>query len=107
MTIYIVTIVTVVGFSGVECGVEIYQYTIEELKIARENAGVEQVHINAPTGNQWSMSDYVSIVNIIDLTSTGNEAGDRGLAAVPGRQSDFNESLNKALQYAKGLGCKR
>ena len=43
--------VTVVGFSGVECGVDIYQYAIEDLKVARETAGVEQVHINAPTGN--------------------------------------------------------
>ena len=48
----IVTMVTTVaGFLGVECGVDIYQYAIEDLKIARETAGVEQVHINAPTGN--------------------------------------------------------
>lgn len=47
----IVTMITIVGFSGVECGVDIYQYAIEDLKVARETAGVEQVHINAPTGN--------------------------------------------------------
>ena len=41
----------VIGFSGVECGVDIYQYAIEDLKVAKETAGVEQVHINAPTGN--------------------------------------------------------
>ena len=38
------------GFLGVECGVDIYQYALEDLKVARETAGVEQVHINAPTG---------------------------------------------------------
>lgn len=41
----------VVGFSGVECGADIYQYEIEDLKVARETAAVEQIHINAPTGN--------------------------------------------------------
>ena len=43
--------VAVAGFTGVECGVDIYQYAIEDLKVARETAGVEQVHINAPTGS--------------------------------------------------------
>lgn len=37
----------------------------------------------------------------------GDKVGDCGLAAVPGRQSDFNESLTKAIKYAKELGCKR
>jgi len=44
-------VVAVAGFTGVECGVDIYQYAIEDLKVARETAGVEQVHINAPTGS--------------------------------------------------------
>jgi len=46
----VVMVTVVIGFSGVECGVDIYQYAIEDLKVARETAGVEQVHINAPTG---------------------------------------------------------
>ena len=41
----------VIGFSGVECGMCVYQYAIEDLKVARETAGVEQVQILAPMGN--------------------------------------------------------
>ena len=48
---YCIVMTVVVGFTGVECGVDIYQYAIEDLKVARETAGIEQVHINAPTGN--------------------------------------------------------
>ncbi|XP_065905793.1 putative hydroxypyruvate isomerase [Dysidea avara] len=74
------------GFAAVECGVDIYQYSLEQLVVARETAGVEQAHINAPTGDK---------------------PGDRGLAAVPGRHDDFKKSLMKSLEYAKSLHCTR
>ena len=35
------------------------------------------------------------------------EAGDRGIAAIPGREREFKDSLQKSLQYAKALQCKR
>ena len=40
---------------------DIYQYAIEDLKVARETAGVEQVHINAPTGKPFD----ICVTNII------------------------------------------
>jgi hydroxypyruvate isomerase len=33
------------------------------------------------------------------------DAGDRGLAAVPGREAEFRASLPRAAQYAQALGC--
>ena len=38
------------GFAAVECGANIYEYSLEQLVVARETAGLEQAHINAPTG---------------------------------------------------------
>lgn len=55
-------VIVVIGFSGVECGVDIYQYAIDDLKVARETAGVEQVHINAPTGEQFDKFDIVILL---------------------------------------------
>ena len=40
--------------------------------------------------------------------SPGNwETGERGLAALPGRQEEFQASVNTALKYAKELSCSR
>lgn len=33
--------------------------------------------------------------------------GDRGLAAIPGRDNEFKESLEKAIEYAERLECQR
>lgn len=35
------------------------------------------------------------------------KAGDLGLAAVPGRETEFRQGLDLALKYARALGCKR
>lgn len=35
------------------------------------------------------------------------DAGERGLACLPGRQADFRASVEQALVYAKALGCER
>lgn len=35
------------------------------------------------------------------------EAGDRGLASLPGRESDFREGVDRAIEYAKVLDCPR
>jgi hydroxypyruvate isomerase len=50
-------------------------------------AGVEQVLFNLSPGD-W-------------------EAGDRGLAALPGRKEEFRQSLRRALDYAAIIGTTR
>lgn len=35
------------------------------------------------------------------------KAGELGLGAVPGREAEFKQGLDLALQYAKALNCKR
>ena len=34
-------------------------------------------------------------------------AGERGLAALPGREAEFKDSIERAIQYAKATNCKR
>lgn len=72
------------GFRGVEFG---FAYDLAAKEIAaRLNAhGLIQVLINAPPGNL--------------------AAGDRGLAALPGREHEFAASVVTALAYAKALAC--
>jgi hydroxypyruvate isomerase len=72
------------GFEGVEFQFP-YEFDIGDLVRAREAADVEVVLFNLPCGD-W-------------------EAGDRGLAAVPGREEEFRESLTRALEYARALDC--
>ncbi|RDD36829.1 putative hydroxypyruvate isomerase [Trichoplax sp. H2] len=74
------------GFKGVECMFP-YMVPVEQLKAVKESAGVDHVLMNAIPGN-W-------------------EAGDRGIAAIPGRENEFRDSLQKSLLYAKTLQCKR
>jgi hydroxypyruvate isomerase len=40
-------------------------------------------------------------------TPPGNTAGDRGLAALPGREREFSEALARALDLATALACPR
>ena len=35
------------------------------------------------------------------------EKGERGMSCLPGRQNEFRESVELALEYANGLGCKQ
>jgi hydroxypyruvate isomerase len=35
------------------------------------------------------------------------DAGERGLGALPGREREFRDGLDKALDYAEALGCER
>jgi 2-dehydrotetronate isomerase len=35
------------------------------------------------------------------------EKGERGMAALPGREAEFQDSIGKALSYARALGCER
>ncbi|XP_067369486.1 putative hydroxypyruvate isomerase isoform X2 [Channa argus] len=74
------------GFQAVEAA-WLYDSDLQELQRAREATGVEVVLINTPPG---------------DL-----KAGELGLGAVPGREAEFRQGLDLALQYAKALDCKR
>lgn len=73
------------GFTGVECQFP-YEWPAAELARRRADAGVEQVLINAPPG----------------------QGAERGLACLPGRESDFRRGFSElALPYATALDCPR
>jgi len=74
------------GFRGVEY---LFPYAFEprELRAALDDNGLEQVLFNLPPGN-W-------------------EAGERGLASLPGREAEFRDSVSEALRYAEALDCPR
>ncbi|HHI82347.1 MAG TPA: hydroxypyruvate isomerase family protein [Rhizobiales bacterium] len=74
------------GFEGVEYLFP-YDWPKEALAGALGGNGLEQVLFNLPPGD-WA-------------------AGERGLAALPGRESEFMAGLEKALDYAEALGCTR
>ncbi|XP_074732362.1 putative hydroxypyruvate isomerase [Strix uralensis] len=59
----------------------------QALRAAAERAGVRIVLLNTPPGDP--------------------EAGEMGLAAVPGRQAAFRQGLAAAVQYARAVGCPR
>ena len=45
--------------------------------------------------------------SIISLYSLGISRGEKGYAALPGRESDFQASLNTAIEYAAAVNCPR
>ncbi len=57
----------------------------EVLAARLEDARLEQVLFNSPSGD--------------------TDAGERGLAAQPGRQDEFRRGIGVALEYAEALGC--
>jgi hydroxypyruvate isomerase len=74
------------GFKGVEYLFP-YEWPAQELRSRLEANGLTQALFNAPAG------DFAS--------------GDRGLAAIPGREAEFEASIAKALDYAAALACPR
>jgi hydroxypyruvate isomerase len=74
------------GFTGIEILFP-YDHSASEIRAALQSNGQELVLMNAPPG------DF--------------DAGERGLAAIPGREKDFRETFSKALDYAETLDCKR
>ena len=74
------------GFRGVEYLFP-YAYAPETIRATLNDAGLEQVLFNLPPGD-W-------------------EAGERGLASLPGREADFRDSVVEALRYAEMLNCPR
>lgn len=74
------------GFKAVEFHFP-YQWPMAELAQKLSQHDLMQIQINAPPGD-W-------------------DAGERGLAALPGRQGEFRESVATAITYAKALNCER
>jgi hydroxypyruvate isomerase len=74
------------GFRATECQFP-YAFEPGELERRVRGSGTEIVLINAPPGDVG--------------------AGDRGLAAVAGREAEFRASIETALRYAETLGCPR
>lgn len=62
-----------------------YEFSIEQLRNALGENQLRQVLFNSPPG-QW-------------------EQGDRGLASVPGREGEFLEGVDRAIEYATALQC--
>ncbi|SDZ81977.1 2-oxo-tetronate isomerase [Acidovorax soli] len=74
------------GFQAVEYLFP-YAYPAQELAKRLQAKGLQQVLFNAPPGD-W-------------------DAGERGLACLPGREAEFREGMAKAIEYAKALQCPR
>ena len=74
------------GFAAVEFGFG-YDFAAKDIAAHLSAHGLMQVLINAPPG---------------DLAK-----GDRGLAALPGREHEFAASVVTALRYAQTLACPR
>ena len=72
------------GFSAVEFLFP-YEFDVQAIAGQLRGNGLRQVLFNLPPGN-W-------------------QTGDRGLAAVPGREQEFRSALNQAIHYAKALDC--
>lgn len=74
------------GFTAVEY---LFPYAFEAAEIAQrlQAHGLSQVLFNAPPGD-W-------------------EAGERGLACLPGREAEFRQGIDLALSYAQVLACPR
>ncbi|MES2978275.1 MAG: 2-oxo-tetronate isomerase [Pseudomonadota bacterium] len=84
------------GFQAVEYLFP-YAHDAEELASRLKASGLQQVLFNAPPGG----TERVSIAHAWDT------AGDRGTAAVPGREAEFRAGVELALRYADVLECPR
>ncbi len=74
------------GFQAVEYLFP-YAFDAKELAQRLSDHGLQQVLFNAPPGD-W-------------------DAGERGLACLPGREAEFRDGFARALDYAQALDCPR
>jgi hydroxypyruvate isomerase len=74
------------GFKGVEYLFP-YGWSKEQLVNELGRHGLQQVLHNLPAGD-W-------------------QAGERGIACLPGREGEFQDGVGKAIEYAKALKCPR
>jgi hydroxypyruvate isomerase len=73
------------GFKGIEFLFP-YDHPAAEIRRRLDANGLTQALFNMPPGD-WGK-------------------GERGLAALPGRQAEFRDGVKAALDYAEALGCK-
>jgi len=73
------------GFKGVEY-LSPYEYPPEVIAEQLKRHGLEQALFNMPPGD-WA-------------------AGERGIAALPGREQEFRDGVETALTYAKATNCR-
>lgn len=74
------------GFQAVEYLFP-YEFDAKVLSQCLQNNGLEQVLFNAPPGD-W-------------------DAGERGMACLPGREAEFRKGFALAMEYAQTLNCPR
>ena len=74
------------GFEAVECQFP-YDYPARDIADRLREAGLRMILHNLPAGD-WAV-------------------GDRGIAAVPGRETEFRDGVAKAVAYAQAVGCPR
>lgn len=74
------------GFSAVEFMFP-YEYSLPDLRARLSGNGLQQVLFNAPPGDAGR--------------------GERGLACLPGRESQFRADIDLALEHAVALSCPR
>ncbi len=84
------------GFKAVEYLFP-YAYAREELAARLKANGLQQVLFNAPPGGTDADA----------IAKAWEKAGDRGTAALPGREAEFRAGVVLALQYAEALDCPR
>ncbi|MBT9505109.1 2-oxo-tetronate isomerase [Rhodoferax sp.] len=83
------------GFKAVEYLFP-YAWAPEELATRLSAHGLQQVLFNAPPGGTDALS-----------AQQAWDAGSRGLACLPGRESEFRAGVELALSYAQALACPR
>jgi len=64
-----------------------YSFAAEDIASAARKAGVSVVLHNLPTGDAAK--------------------GERGIACLPGREAQFREDVERAISYARAVGCPR
>lgn len=74
------------GFAGVEY-LYPYEYAVGDLALLLKQHNLENVLFNVGQGNR--------------------EAGERGIACIPGREAEFRSNIAEALDYAQALGVSR
>ncbi len=74
------------GFKAVECQFP-YQWNAADIRDRLKDNDLQLALFNLPAG-YWAK-------------------GERGLAALAGRQNEFRDSVGRALDYALDLGCRR